>query len=200
MAETADTVLDLPIGGTLIWYSVMCPRQVWFLSRRIVPDQEHDTLLMGRQVHAESYRQQRREVLIDNTIRIDVVPGEGIVAEVKKSSRFLPAAQLQLAYYLWYLKHKKGVATQGVLLVPLEKRRIDVELTPEVEAQVEAAIRTVQRIVALPQPPPLARLPWCSGCAYATLCWGDLPPEQAEAGPPAARAATARRKGEQRQR
>lgn len=172
VAEENDReFLSLPLGGTLIWYYYVCPREVWFMAHRILPQEDNDFLALGRLLHEESYRRERHEVLIDNTIRIDLRLADGVVAEVKKSSKSLEAARMQLAYYLYYLKHEKGVERRGLLLIPSERRRIVVELTPELESELREVIVRIRRLAARPKPPPLKRLPVCRGCAYAPICW-----------------------------
>lgn len=169
--ESDREFLSLPLGGTLVWYYYVCPREVWFMAHRILPQEDNDFLALGRLLHEESYRRERHEVLIDNTIRIDLRLADGVVAEVKKSSKSLEAARMQLAYYLYYLKHEKGVERRGLLLIPSERRRIVVELTPELEAELREVIVRIRRLAARPKPPPLKRLPVCRTCAYAPICW-----------------------------
>lgn len=161
----------LPIGGTLIWYYYACPREVWFMAHRILPEEDNDSLALGRLLHEESYRRESRDILIDNTIRIDLHNADGVIAEVKKSSKALDAARMQLAYYMYYLRREKGSEVKGLLLIPSEKKRITVELTPELEAKLEDAIADIRRIAAQPLPPPLKRIPYCRSCAYAPICW-----------------------------
>jgi len=169
--DESQESLYLPMGGTLIWYYYVCPREVWFMAHRILPQEDNEFLALGRLLHQESYRRERHEILIDNTIRIDLRLADGVVAEVKKSSKSLEAARMQLAYYLYYLKHEKGVERSGVLLIPSEKKRIAVELTPEIEAELREVVRRIRGIAARPQPPPLKRIPVCNSCAYAPICW-----------------------------
>ncbi|MGH2457978.1 MAG: CRISPR-associated protein Cas4 [Chloroflexota bacterium] len=168
--ESAESAY-LPLGGTLIWYYYVCPREVWLMAHRILPQEDNEFLALGRLLHESSYRRERHEILIDNTIRIDLHLAEGVVAEVKKSSKSLDAARMQLAYYLYYLKNEKGIERAGLLLIPSEKRRVVVELTPELEAELRGVIREIRRIAARPKPPPLKRIPVCRNCAYAPICW-----------------------------
>lgn len=169
--EKNQETLYLPLGGTIIWYYYVCVREVWLMAHRILPQEDDEYLAIGRLLHEDSYRRERREILIDNTIRIDLRLADGVVAEVKKSSKTLNAARMQLAYYLYYLKHEKGVERRGLLLIPSEKRRIEVELTPELEAELSTTILNIRRIIARPKPPSPKRIPVCRHCAYAPICW-----------------------------
>lgn len=165
--------MEKEIGGTLVWYYVMCPRQVWLLAHNILPDQTDQNLQIGRMIDEWSYpRQRRRGVNVDNALVIDILEGEGVVAEVKKSSASLEAARMQLAYYLYYLKHRKGIETTGMLLIPEERRRYRLELTPEMEAQLEHILAQIDKVRALERPMPPRKNRRCRRCAYAPVCWG----------------------------
>ena len=165
--------MEKGIGGTLVWYYCICPRQVWLMAHNILPDETDDNVRVGRLVDQWSYPyERRRSINLDNTVVVDFVESEGIVAEVKKSSAALEAARMQLAYYLYYLRVKKGVICSGKLLIPEERKRYDVELTPEVEARLEEILRDIEKLRSQEMPVPARRIQHCGKCAYAGICWG----------------------------
>jgi len=143
------------------------------MHHHVFPDsREHYHLATGRLVHQESYARQRKEIPLDNLLVIDLVEGEGVIAEVKRTSRHKEAARLQLAYYLYYLKTEKGFETKGVLLFPKERRRETVELTPELESRIEDILTEIEELVSRPKPPPPKKNKFCKPCGYRELCWG----------------------------
>ncbi len=159
------------INGTLVWYFHICPRQVWYIYHALTGEQDNDFLLLGRHMHEVFYRNRKRELLIDNTIKVDFIEEEGLIAEVKKSSKNLKSALMQLAFYLYYFKHKKGVALSGKLLIPEERKQINVELTEELERELEETFRRIREIISKPLPPPPRKIPHCKRCAYREICW-----------------------------
>lgn len=56
--------------------------------------------------------------------------GSVIIGEIKKSSRHMESAKMQLLFYLYELE-KAGVHATGQLLVPEERLRVDVILDEE---------------------------------------------------------------------
>jgi len=161
------------IGGTLVWYYSICARQVWLMAHNILPDETDKNIQIGRLIDEFSYPgERRRKINLDNTVVMDIASNKGVVAEVKKSLAALESARLQLAYYLYYLKHKKGVQTKGVLLVPEERRRYEMELTPEMEARIEEVLGEIEAVRSAEKPPPAEQKPFCRPCAYAGICWG----------------------------
>ena len=162
---------EITIGGTLIWYYYICKREVWLIGHGIEPEQDSDYIALGRHIHEIFYRRRKRELTIDNTIKIDILPGRRVIGEIKKSSRYLESARMQVAFYLYYMKKEKGVSMEGLLLIPEERRRIKVSLTPELEEEIERAIEGIERILSMERPPPAVKIPYCRKCAYRSMCW-----------------------------
>jgi CRISPR-associated exonuclease Cas4 len=177
--QNGETSLaTLCISGTEVHYYVLCPRKLWWFSHGM--EQEHvggtggaENVAMGNLLHQESYADQgRKDILIDNLLRLDFTEG-GQVHEIKKSKGGQRASLYQLLYYLYYLKHEKGIETTGVIDYPKLRRRQEVVLTPELEADVERILEGVQKVRDLPSPPVVpAPMPVCKKCAYQDLCWG----------------------------
>jgi len=179
MTEGSDSSLQaLRIGGTEVHYYVLCPRKLWWFSHGM--EQEHvsggqgaENVALGQLLHQESYGDKtRKDILIDGLLRLDFTDA-GAVHEVKKSRGGQRATLFQLLYYLYYLKHEKGIETTGVIDYPKQKRREEVALTPDLEADVARVLDGVQATRALPMPPRVpAPMPICKKCAYQDLCWG----------------------------
>ena len=146
------------------------------MAHELTPDEDDPYLELGRFLSAQAYPRARRRELSLPGMKVDLVEtdeGEVIVAEVKKSSRFVEAARLQLLFYLWRLE-EHGVRARGELRVPKERKRLPVELDEEGRARLRGAIEGLQGLLEEPLPPPPVRIPFCRRCAYREFCWGDL--------------------------
>ncbi len=164
--------MSTQITGTLVWYYAICPREAWLMAHELEPEKEFGLLAEGRLNQEAHYKRATKELSLPG-MRLDQVRREGdklIVSEVKKSSRFLPATRLQLGYYLWRLD-REGMEASGEILVPDERKREVVELTPELRARIEETVATIEALVELPVPPPAEKIPFCKKCAYAEFCW-----------------------------
>lgn len=178
-AESGEIALaDLRVRGTEVQYYVYCPRRLWWFAHGL--EQEHaggnagqEYVALGRALHENAYPQQRRkDIMIDELLRLDFTEG-GQIHEIKKSKSGQRASLFQLLYYLYYLKHEKGVETTGVIDYPRLRRRQEVTLTPELEAEVEAILKGVQEVRNQPTPPAVEKpMAVCKSCAYQELCWG----------------------------
>ena len=162
-----------PITGTLLWYYAICKREVWLMAHNITPDEEHQSLEIGRVVHESFYTRMKKEIEAEG-MKIDIIGSrDGHVYEVKTSSKFLQATRLQLGYYLLRLEHM-GIKTRGIIAVPRERRRINVELDSELREQVVSALKEISMLCIQPLPPPAKRIPFCRRCAYRDFCWGAV--------------------------
>ena len=166
------------ITGTEVHYYVLCPRKLWWFSHGV--EQEHVTgsqgaenVALGQQLQEGSYPgKARKEVMIDDLLRIDFLEG-GAVHEIKKSRGAHRATIYQLLYYLYYLKREKGMVTTGVIDYPKERRKETVELTAERQAEVEEILAGLQTTREQAVPPPVPKpMPICKKCSYQDLCWG----------------------------
>jgi len=164
------------ITGTLIWYAMICPREVWLMAHEIEPDEGDTRLEWGRFLSGLSYpRSRRREIALPGMM-LDLVERQGpqrVVAEVKASSRFVDAARMQVLFYLWRLR-EMGIEAKGELRFPEERRRLRVALDAEGERALQEVIARVETILAQPLPPPPVRVPFCRSCAYREFCWAEM--------------------------
>jgi len=162
----------LKVTGTLVWYYFVCRRQVWLLGHGVEPDSEDDNIQIGRHVQETAYARQKKEVSLERA-KLDILDtpgGDVVVAEVKKSSRHIESARMQLAFYLRELE-AKGIDARGELRFPLERRVEPVELTDRLRQALDETERAVTMILRLPAPPPARKVRWCRRCGYAELCW-----------------------------
>lgn len=162
-----------PITGTLVWYYYVCQREVWLMSRQINPDEADANMDLGRFLHETAYSRRTKRELQVGHIKLDIVRwdhGIPVIGEIKKSSRHLKSASMQLAFYLWELK-QRGVPAKGELLFPKEHTTQSIILTPDLEAEIQTAITDIQKLLARTTPPSARKIGLCAVCAYAELCW-----------------------------
>lgn len=162
----------LKTNGLRVQYYLVCKRKLWLYAHHIRLEPFSERVQLGKLLHQEAYARERREVIIDDLIRVDVFEGEGVILEVKYSRRLGSVHEAQLLYYLYYLKRKGAVDLQGELVYPRQKRRMEVTLTPEKEAAIEEILRDIARIESFTVPPEAHQSRVCKSCAYEAYCWG----------------------------
>ncbi len=133
---------------------------------------DDDNIEIGRMLHELTYKDEKKNILIDDTISIDFTKhSDGLVIfEIKKSSKYIRGALYQLYYYLYYLR-QMNVSALGYLVVPKEKKKIQIKLTPKIEAELKAIIEDIPKIISQPEPPPAKKHPYCKNCSYKDFCF-----------------------------
>jgi len=142
------------------------------MARQIVPAQDNPWLQIGKLISEESFKRELKEVQLEN-VKFDLISRQGgnlLCVEVKKSSRFLESARMQLLFYLQKLK-SYSIQAVGELRVPSEKKRVQVELTSQAEAELDRAVAEIEKIIAMDHPPELKKHKYCPKCGYQEFCW-----------------------------
>jgi CRISPR-associated exonuclease Cas4 len=163
---------SLHVTGTLVWYYYICAREVWLMARNINPDQDDANVDLGRFISESTYQRDKKEISIGH-IKLDIMrkeKGRLVVGEVKKSSKYVKSATMQLAFYLQELR-ELGIEAEGELMFPKEKKKIQVVLTPQIEEEIDKAKADILRIAYLEAPPAPKKISYCRNCAYAEFCW-----------------------------
>ncbi|MCM8827628.1 MAG: CRISPR-associated protein Cas4 [Candidatus Omnitrophica bacterium] len=161
----------LRTNGIKINYLYVCERKLWLFDRGVQMESNSDKVILGKLLGEYSYpREETKEVLIDNLIKIDIV-AEQEIREVKYSDRLSYAHKMQLLYYLYYLK-KLGIEKKGVINYPKMRKKETVELTPEAEREIEMALIKIKEVLNMEKPPSVIKKPYCTKCAYYEFCFG----------------------------
>lgn len=158
------------ITGVMVQYYFTCKRELWFFSRGLQFDFENEDMLIGRLIHRDSYERDWKEVILGD-VKLDVVvKRDGVeVVEIKKSSKLEDPAKWQLKYYLYLLKNI-GVNAKGVISYPTERRRERITLSERDVAVLEEALKDIERVISLENPPKAEKRPYCGRCAYRDFC------------------------------
>lgn len=163
---------EFSVSGTYIWYYCICKREVWLLAHGIEADQQDENMQMGNAVHETAYRRDSKEIEFGHS-KFDVITKENgklLVGEIKKSSRFMESARMQLLFYLKELE-EKGIHAEGALLFPEEKKRETVVLDDNSRKSLEAMVEDIKNIVNKEYPSLPFWNKYCKKCAYAEFCW-----------------------------
>ena len=162
---------DLPtFTGTEVGYYFICQKKLWWFSHGLQMEQESDRVKMGKLVHENSYARQKHEINIDDKIVLDWRE-DGVIHEIKLSDKMEDAHEMQLLYYLYYLKQKGITELTGQIDYPKLRDTKTVELTPELEQKIEETLTAMEQIVTAKKAPAVEFMKICRSCSYAELCW-----------------------------
>lgn len=159
-------------NGTILNSFYICKRKTWLISHEVSPDKDNTSLEIGRIIEQNFYKRDEKGYNFDN-IKIDLIRKNEhniVIGEIKKSSRNIKPAIMQVVYYLSVLK-ENGIFVKGEIFVPKERKKIYVELTDELEKELSRAVCEIQEIIAKDKPPPKEKIRFCTHCAYREFCW-----------------------------
>lgn len=108
--------------------------------------------------------------MIDDILKLDIIKDE-YVKEVKISSKMKEADEMQLYYYLYYLKNSMGIEKKGTINYVKEKKQEELILTEEKERIIENTLININRINMQLSPPKIEKKHYCTKCAYYEFCF-----------------------------
>lgn len=159
-------------GYSILAYSV-CKREAWLVLRRFVPEQENSYIELGKFLHQNAYAKKvNKEIELPGS-KIDVIWQEGsctLVGEIKKSSHSVKGARAQLLYYLKILKDL-GIEAKGQIMIPKEKKKIDIELNSDTYQEIQEIINGLEELQKIDIPPKPIWISQCSKCGFSNFCW-----------------------------
>ena len=163
---------EFEVTGTYIWYYYICKREIWLLAHCIESDQTNDNIRLGNFIHENSYTRETKEVMIGGN-KFDIISskkGKIIVGEIKKTSKYLQSAKMQLAFYLKQLK-ELNIEAEGEILFPEERKKEKIQLTEKEIIELNKAEKEIKEIVKLEIAPKKEKCKYCKNCAYSEFCW-----------------------------
>lgn len=165
-----EYISNLSFTGTQINYFFICKRKLWLFTNQMEMEHSSDLVSLGKLLHESTYKRKTKEIQI-GSIKIDFLEKGCEVHEVKKSKKAEEAHKWQMLYYLYYLK-KHGIENlKGFINYPLTRQVVEIELTPEKEAEVEKMLEEVREILSSKDPPKAVKIPYCKRCSYYEFCW-----------------------------
>ncbi|MHA1204714.1 MAG: CRISPR-associated protein Cas4 [Candidatus Heimdallarchaeum aukensis] len=159
------------ITGVMVSYYFICKRKLWLYARNIQLENENEEVLIGRQIHEESYRREKKNITILDAINVDFLHKKNklILNEVKKSSINEEADYYQLLYYLYFLD-RYGVKAEGEIRYPKENKKKNVTLTEENKKELLLILNKIEKIIEKPLPKKI-KTSKCTKCAYKDFCY-----------------------------
>lgn len=163
---------EFKVSGTYIWYYCICKREVWLLAHGMEADQQDDNMQIGNVIHETTYKRESKEIQFKNS-KFDIISKDNeklVIGEIKKSSKYIESAKMQLLFYLKELE-ENAILAEGVLMFPEEKKREKVILDSANKDKLNNVIADIEKIVSNENPPLPVKIHYCKKCAYAEFCW-----------------------------
>lgn len=159
------------ITGIMFYYYYVCHRKLWLFSNEIAFEDENENVKLGKLIDENTYKNEDKHILIDETINIDFLKKWKILHEVKKSKQIEEASIWQVKYYLYFLKNKDIEVEKGIIDYPKLKEIKEVYLKEEDIKEIEKTLISIKNILNLKIAPTLKKISICKNCAYHDYCY-----------------------------
>lgn len=159
------------ITGIMVYYYFICERRLWYFTNQINMEQNSELVQIGKLIDESTYKKEKKEILIDNTINIDFINNGAVLHEVKKTKSIEEAGIWQLKYYMYYLEQKGIENIKAEIDFPLLREKREIILEDEDKKVLENVIKNIENIVKQDKPPKIINLKICKKCSYFDLCY-----------------------------
>ncbi|THE15532.1 CRISPR-associated protein Cas4 [Enterococcus hirae] len=159
------------ITGNMINYYFVCQRKLWLFSQGLQYEEENENVQLGKLIDTSSYKDKRKQIMLDGTINIDFLEEWKVLHEVKKSRAIEIAAIWQLRYYLYYLQKKGVLVEKGYIDYPKLRERVEVTLDEKEVEELEEIIQFIESIIIQKEAPKAEKKKICAKCAYYDYCF-----------------------------
>ena len=111
----------MKISGMMIYYYFVCKRKLWYYINQLNMEQNSELVAIGKILYENSYKREKKGILIDETINVDFIKNGAVLHEVKKTRSIEQAGLWQLKYYMYYLENKGIQNISAIIDYPLIK-------------------------------------------------------------------------------
>lgn len=161
----------MQITGIMIYYYFVCKRKLWYFINQINMEQNSELVSIGKILDEDSYKNEKKGILIDNTINIDFIKNGAILHEVKKTKSIEEAGIWQIKYYMYYLEQKGVKNIKAKIDYPLLRETKEIILENEDRKILKNIIKNIEEISSQEKVPSKMNSPICKKCAYFDLCY-----------------------------
>lgn len=159
------------ITGVMVYYYFICKRKLWYFSNDVSMEHNSELVGIGRLIDENSYKREKKSILVDEMINIDFLKDWKVIHEVKKSRKLDEAGKWQLKYYIWVLRNKGVKIEKGILDYPVLRKREEIFLTASEEKELMNVLKQIKDIIERELPSGVINKPFCKKCAYYELCY-----------------------------
>ena len=161
----------MQITGIMIYYYFVCKRKLWYFLNQINMEQNSELVSIGKIIDETTYKDEKKGILIDNTINIDFIKNGAVLHEVKKTKKIEEAGIWQIKYYMYYLEEKGVKNIQAEIDYPLLRQTEQIILEQNDKKILKKVIEEIEELYRNDKIPKKIDSKICKKCAYYDLCY-----------------------------
>ena len=159
------------ITGIIIYYYFICKKKLWYFINQINMEQNSELVAIGKILDEDSYKKEKKEILIDNTINIDFIKNGAVLHEVKKTKSIEEAGIWQIKYYMYYLEKKEVKNIKAKIDYPLLRETKEIILSDSDRKVLDDVIQDIEKLINEESIPKKINSKICKKCSYYDLCY-----------------------------
>jgi CRISPR-associated exonuclease Cas4 len=173
--ETADDSpmkANAPITATALTYLKICRRKLWLHAHGIRIENENVNVQIGKHIQQTTFDRHEKDIPLGEIGVIDWAEFKnGVLHETKKGKVPSSADELQVKYYMSWMRRNGIEVNMTMIHYPQQRRTKEIGWHENMHEEVDAAVVEAQGIVEQDVPPPVIRLPYCKTCAFHDFCF-----------------------------
>lgn len=134
-------------------------------------EQNSELVKIGKIIDEETYKREKKQILIDNTINIDFIKNGAVLHEVKKTKSVEEAGIWQIKYYMYYLENKGIENIKAKIDFPLLRESKEIILEDNDRQILDNVIKNIKDIMKKNSPTDVINSKICNKCSYFDLCY-----------------------------
>lgn len=160
------------ITATALTYLKICRRKLWLHAHGIRLENAHVNVQIGKHIQNTTFDRKEKDIPLGDIGVIDWAEFKhGILHETKKGKTPAAADELQVKFYMSWMRNH-GIAIQGARIhYPKQKRTTEIPWDDAFHDEVETDLTEARHSLDQPQPPPVIKLPYCKSCAFCEFCF-----------------------------
>lgn len=159
------------ITGEMVYYYFICERRLWYFINQIKMEQNSELVKIGKIIDETTYKNEKKGILIDNTINIDFINGGALLHEVKKTKSIENAGIWQLKYYMFYLEQKGIKDIKAEIDFPLLREKKKIILEDGDRKVLKNVVKNIESIIKQDKPQKVIDSKICKKCSYYDICY-----------------------------
>ena len=159
------------ITGEMVYYYFICERRLWYFINQIKMEQNSELVQIGKIIDETTYKNEKKGILIDNTINIDFINGGALLHEVKKTKSIENAGIWQLKYYMFYLEQKGIKDIKAEIDFPLLREKKKIILEDGDRKVLKNVVKNIESIIKQDKPQKVIDSKICKKCSYYDICY-----------------------------
>ncbi|XGI83425.1 CRISPR-associated protein Cas4 [Halorutilales archaeon Cl-col2-1] len=163
-------ISERELTGQHYHYYTICKTKLWYHHYRILYADENEYVKLGELLDSDSFKREDTKNIGNNQIDF-IRKGDKIeINEVKRSSTYQDADEIQLIHYMHLLHSEKETEVVGILRYPEESTKKEMDWSEDIQKRHDEVTKNIREIIEGDCPDPEWKTA-CKKCSMREFCF-----------------------------